>query len=59
VVFAGATVIIALVALNVTGIPFLGLMGSIGAASVAIAVLIAVAEHVVTGMRTGSRPLVR
>ena len=42
VVFAGTTVIIALVALNVTGIPFLGLMGSIGAASVAIAVLIAV-----------------
>jgi RND superfamily putative drug exporter len=42
VVFAGATVIIALVALNVTGIPFLGLMGSIGAAAVAIAVLIAV-----------------
>ena len=42
VVFAGATVVIALVALNVTGIPFLGLMGSIGAASVAIAVLIAV-----------------
>ena len=42
VVFAGATVIIALVALNVTGIPFLGLMGTIGAASVAIAVLIAI-----------------
>ena len=42
VVFAGMTVIIALVALNVTGIPFLGLMGSIGAASVAIAVLIEV-----------------
>jgi RND superfamily putative drug exporter len=42
VVFAGATVIIALVALNVTGIPFLGLMGSVGAAAVAIAVLIAV-----------------
>jgi len=42
VVFAGTTVIIALVALNVTGIPFLGLMGSIGAAAVAIAVLIAV-----------------
>jgi putative drug exporter of the RND superfamily len=41
VVFAGATVIIALIALNVTGIPFLGLMGSIGAVSVAIAVLIA------------------
>ena len=42
VLFAGATVVIALVALNVTGIPFLGLMGTIGAASVAIAVLIAV-----------------
>ena len=34
------TVIIALVALNVTGIPFLGLMGSIGAAAVAIAVVV-------------------
>ncbi|MGN8245792.1 MMPL family transporter [Cellulomonas soli] len=42
VVFAGATVLIALLALNVTGIPFLGLMGSVGAASIAIAVLIAV-----------------
>lgn len=42
VVFAGSTVIIALLALNVTGIPFLGLMGTIGAACVAIAVLIAV-----------------
>lgn len=42
VVFAGATVLIALVALNVTGIPFLGLMGSVGAMCVAIAVLIAV-----------------
>ena len=40
--FAGATVIIALVALNVTGIPFLGLMGTVGAVSVAIAVLIAI-----------------
>ena len=42
VVFAGTTVIIALLALNVTGIPFLGLMGTVGAACVAIAVLIAV-----------------
>ncbi|NMR19071.1 MMPL family transporter [Cellulomonas fimi] len=42
VVFAGATVVIALLALNVTGIPFLGLMGSVGAACVAIAVLIAI-----------------
>jgi putative drug exporter of the RND superfamily len=59
VVFAGATVVIALVALNVTGIPFLGLMGSIAGAAVAIAVLIAVTltpallsfagEHVLRG----------
>ena len=42
VVFAGATVLIALLALNVTGIPFLGLMGTVGAACVAIAVLIAI-----------------
>lgn len=42
VVFAGATVIIALLALNVTGIPFLGLMGTVGAICVAFAVLIAV-----------------
>ncbi|WAP52052.1 MMPL family transporter [Arthrobacter sp. ATA002] len=41
VVFAGATVFIALLALNITGIPFLGLMGTVGAACVAIAVLIA------------------
>ncbi|HJX78643.1 MMPL family transporter [Glutamicibacter sp.] len=42
VVFAGATVFIALLALNVTRIPFLGLMGSVGAASVLIAVLVAI-----------------
>lgn len=41
VLFAGITVIIALVALNVTGIGFLGLMGTAGAACVAIAVLVA------------------
>lgn len=42
VVFAGATVVIALLALNVTGIPFLGYMGDAGALCVAIAVLISV-----------------
>ncbi|MFP3712384.1 MMPL family transporter [Puerhibacterium sp. TATVAM-FAB25] len=42
VVFAGATVLIALLALNVTGIPFLGLMGSAGALCIAVAVLVAV-----------------
>ncbi|WP_308798260.1 MMPL family transporter [Agromyces silvae] len=42
VVFAGTTVIVALLALNVTGVPFLGLMGTVGAIGVAVAVLIAV-----------------
>lgn len=42
VVFAGSTVVIALVALNVTGIGFLGLMGTIAAVAVVVAVLIAV-----------------
>lgn len=42
VVFAGTTVIVALLALNITGIPFLGLMGTAGAVSVLAAVLIAV-----------------
>ena len=42
VIFAAATVIVALLALNVTGIPFLGLMGSVGAFSVLIAALLAV-----------------
>ena len=42
VVFAGMTVFIALLGLNVTGIPFLGVMGTVGAVCVAIAVLIAV-----------------
>jgi putative drug exporter of the RND superfamily len=60
VLFAGSTVIIALLALNVTGIPFLGLMGTVGAASVAIAVLIAVtltpALLGLVGMRVLRRP---
>lgn len=42
VVFAGTTVIVALLALNITGIPFLGLMGTVGAVSVAVAILIAI-----------------
>ncbi|MEV4900255.1 MMPL family transporter [Citricoccus sp. NPDC055426] len=42
VVFAGLTVVIALAALNVTGIPFLGLMGTVGAVCVALAVMIAI-----------------
>lgn len=42
VVFAGATVLIALLALNVTGIPFLGLMGTVAALCIAVAVALAV-----------------
>src|SRR5690606_11122292 len=42
VVFAGATVVIALIALNVTRIPFLGVMGTVAAVCVLVAVLIAV-----------------
>lgn len=42
VVFAGTTVIIALLALFVPRIPFLGVMGAVGAACVLVAVLVAV-----------------
>ncbi|MEO8262494.1 MAG: MMPL family transporter [Pseudolysinimonas sp.] len=42
VVFAGLTVTVALLALNVTGIPFLAVMGTVGAVCVLIAVMIAV-----------------
>ena len=59
VVFAGITVLIALLALNLTGIPFLGLMGTVGAASVAVAVLVAItltpAWLKLIGMRVLSR----
>lgn len=41
VVFAGATVMVALLALNITGIPFLGLMGTVGAAAVFVAIVVA------------------
>lgn len=42
VVFAAATVVIALLALNVTGIGFLGMMGSVAAFCVLVAALIAI-----------------
>jgi len=42
VVFAGSTVLVALLALVVTGIPFLTLMGVVGAACVLVAVLVAI-----------------
>ncbi len=42
VVFAGLTVVIALVALNLTGVGFLGLMGSMGAVSIVVSVLVAI-----------------
>ncbi|MGG7464670.1 MMPL family transporter [Plantibacter sp. YIM 135347] len=42
VVFAGSTVLVALLALNVTGIGFLGMMGTVGAICVAVAILLAV-----------------
>lgn len=42
VLFAGLTVIIALAALNLTGIEFIGMMGSMGSISIAFAVLLAI-----------------
>jgi RND superfamily putative drug exporter len=42
VVFAGSTILVALLALNVTGIPFIGVMGTVAAGCVLIAVIIAV-----------------
>jgi len=42
VLFAGITVIIALAALNLTGIDFVGLMGSMGSLSIAVSVAIAI-----------------
>ena len=42
VVFAGSTVIVALLALGVTGIPFLTVMGVVGAVCVAVAALVAI-----------------
>lgn len=59
VVFAGTTVIVALLALNITGVPFLGLMGTAGALSVAIAVLIAVSLTPALLSLAGTRVLSR
>ena len=42
VVFAGLTVIIALLALNITGVGFLGLMGTMASVAIAVAILLAV-----------------
>src|SRR5690606_464650 len=42
VVFAGSTVLIALLALNVTGIPFIGTMGTVAAFCILVAVLVAI-----------------
>jgi RND superfamily putative drug exporter len=42
VVFAGSTVLIALLALNVVGIGFLGVMGTVGAICVLVAILVAI-----------------
>lgn len=59
VVFAGSTVFIALLALNVTGIPFLGVMGTVAAVCVGVAVLVAItltpALLGLVGMRVLSR----
>lgn len=57
VVFAGATVIIALLALWVTGIPFLGMMGVAGAAAILAAVLVAVTLTPALLSLIGSRAL--
>lgn len=59
VVFAGSTVLIALLALNVTGIPFLGLMGTAAAVSVLVAVLVAVTLMPALLGLAGSRVLPR
>ncbi len=42
VVFAGLTVIIALLALNLTGVEFLGLMGTMASIAIAISILLAI-----------------
>ena len=59
VVFAGTTVLVALLGLNLTGIGFLGLMGSVGAIAILLAVLVAVtlvpALLSLVGMRILSR----
>jgi len=57
--FAGLTVIIALVALNLTGIGFLGLMGDFAALSIAVGVAMAVTFTPAMISRLGMRVLSR
>ncbi len=57
VVFAGTTVLVALLALNVTGIPFLGLMGTTAAVCIAIAILMAITFTPALLSRIGLRVL--
>ena len=57
VLFAGITVIIALAALNLTGIDFVGLMGSMGSLSIAVAVAIAITGTPAALSLIGSRIL--
>ncbi|MDO7882749.1 MMPL family transporter [Salinibacterium soli] len=57
VLFAGSTVIVALLALTVTGIPFLGVMGVVGAVCVLVAVLLAVTLTPALLGLAGARPL--
>ncbi|WP_147794653.1 MMPL family transporter [Cellulomonas sp. Y8] len=57
VVFAGTTVLVALLALNVTGIPFLGLMGTVGAICILVAILIAITLTPALLSRIGLRVL--
>ena len=59
VLFAGLTVIIALVALNLTGIEFLGLMGTFAAAAIAISVLVALTMTPAMMRLVGMRVLTR
>ena len=59
VLFAGITVIIALAALNLTGIDFVGLMGSMGSVSIAVAVAIAITGTPAILSLVGSRILSR
>jgi putative drug exporter of the RND superfamily len=59
VVFAGLTVMIALAALNLTGIGFLGVMGTMGAMAIVFSVLIAVTLTPALLSRIGIRVLSR
>ena len=59
VMFAGLTVIIALAALNLTGIGFLGIMGTMGAMAIAFSVLIAVTFTPAVISKLGMRILSR